>query len=235
MTNKKECADSYSVSGYTRADGVEVSGYTRTCGAAHNSSSSDEKTLSNEEKMKHRADILYPTMENNTNNKTPGNQKPNDDNQRFKYSMKIVFKHEGGFSDDPDDLGGRTNLGITQVTYNDYCKRHSIKTKDVKELTKEEAINIYYNDYWQACGADKISNPVGALILFDTAVLHGVGTAKKFYKESKGDFKEIIQIRKNYYEKRVKELPSQKKYLKGWNNRADNLLNILKKYEEKDK
>ena len=40
MSKNDGCVGSYSVRGYTRGDGTQVSGYTRTCGAAHNSSSS---------------------------------------------------------------------------------------------------------------------------------------------------------------------------------------------------
>ena len=67
MTKDNGCVGSYSVSGYTKADGIEVSGYTRTCGAAHNSSSGSSFTtstqnpqLDDEEKMKQRAELLYP-------------------------------------------------------------------------------------------------------------------------------------------------------------------------------
>ena len=35
MKNEKQCAGTYSVSGYIRNDGTEVSGYMRTCGAKH--------------------------------------------------------------------------------------------------------------------------------------------------------------------------------------------------------
>lgn len=147
--------------------------------------------------------------------------------ENFRKSMEVVFKNEGGFTDDPDDLGGRTNMGITQFAYNDYCKRYKVPVKDVKFLTKEEAIEVYYNDYWKKSGADKVENQIEALILFDTAVLHGVGRAKQFYKESNGNFEKMIQLRKEYYLKRVKQNHTQKNYLKGWNNRADNLLKLL--------
>lgn len=198
-----------------------------------------------EKKMEDRANILYPTMNNKEKETKPDydskveNQIKSETNkydwrneQNFKNSINIVFTNEGGFSDDPNDLGGRTNMGITQRTYNDYCKRHGLKETDVKNITKEEATNVYYNDYWKASGADKIENPVGALILFDTSVLHGVGQAKQFYKQSNGNFEKMLQLRKEYYANRVKEKPSQKKYLNGWNNRTDNLYNILKEYNK---
>ncbi|MBQ3025382.1 MAG: hypothetical protein IJD23_08745 [Spirochaetaceae bacterium] len=78
MTKDNGCVGSYSVSGYTRGDGVQVSSYTRTCGAAHSSSSRSSSSttsspkLDDEEKMKQRAELLYPTMKD----KKISNDKP---------------------------------------------------------------------------------------------------------------------------------------------------------------
>ncbi len=55
MHNKRECAGTYYVKGYTRQDGTQVSGYQRTCGAAHNSY--DESS-----EAQRRAEVLYPSM-----------------------------------------------------------------------------------------------------------------------------------------------------------------------------
>ena len=145
----------------------------------------------------------------------------------FNYAMGIVFKNEGGFSDNKHDRGGRTNLGITQKTYNDYCKRHGIIAKDVKNLTKEEAKEVYYYDYWITSKACNIENPKEALILFDTAVLHGVNKAKQFYRQAEGDVVKILELRKKHYSDIVRLNPSQKIFLNGWNRRVDNLYKIL--------
>ena len=34
-----------------------------------------------------------------------------------------ILKFEGGFVDDPDELGGATNKGVTLKTYKAYCRR----------------------------------------------------------------------------------------------------------------
>ena len=195
-----------------------------------------------------REDILYPTMKskkeegiftggaasskisetiNNNSNKhnilLKGYISYDKSDKNFNDSLVTIFGHEGGYTNDPDDLGGPTNMGITQSTYNSYCKKHNIKTKDVKNITRKEAIQVYYEDYWKSSGADKIEHPIEALIMFDTAVLHGVGRAKQLYKASNGDFNKFLELRQHHYEKRVKENPSQVKYLKGWNNRVKNL------------
>lgn len=41
---KEHCAGTYYVEGYTRKDGTEVEGYYRTCGAAHNSATSENES-----------------------------------------------------------------------------------------------------------------------------------------------------------------------------------------------
>ena len=48
--------------------------------------------------------------------------------------IEKVLKHEGGYVNDPTDLGGETNFGITKRFYPDV---------DIKNLTKEQAVEIY--------------------------------------------------------------------------------------------
>ncbi len=55
--------------------------------------------------------------------------------KRFNSIMKHIYNTEGGFVDDPDDAGGRTNKGVTQRTFNDYNKKHRLPLKDVKDIT----------------------------------------------------------------------------------------------------
>ena len=38
--------------------------------------------------------------------------------KNFEILMKYIFDSEKGFSNHPNDSGGRTNLGVTQKTYN---------------------------------------------------------------------------------------------------------------------
>ena len=66
------------------------------------------------------------------------------------------------------------------------------------------------------------------MILFDTAVLHGPGYAKRIYEESGGDPSEMLKKRRERYKERVKKDSSQMKYFNGWNNRVNKLENMLK-------
>ena len=110
MTKDNGCIGSYSVSGYTRADGTEVSGYTRTCGAAHNSSNSSTSSkfssnpqLDDEEKMKQRAELLYPTMKDNKQ-------------ENSEISSKNAFiLQELGLNNEDYELSGNTISKKNQV------------------------------------------------------------------------------------------------------------------------
>lgn len=52
--------------------------------------------------------------------------------------LSEVVEREGGLVDHPDDPGGLTNYGISQRAH---------PTVDIRNLTKEGAVEIYYRDY----------------------------------------------------------------------------------------
>ncbi len=119
--------------------------------------------------------------------------------------------------------------GVTQSTYNDYCRRHKLPHKDVKNLSKEETIQIYYNDYWLKSGLDKENDPIKSLIIFDTAVLHGVGRTKEFLNKSNGNLNKFLELRREYNKNTIEKHLDQKEFEKGWYNRIDRLEKILKR------
>lgn len=151
-------------------------------------------------------------------------------NKNFLKALNFLFPSEGGYTNNKLDLGGPTNMGVTQYTYNNYRQKRNLVTKDVKNITREEAIDIYYNEYWVPSGANNISNPRMGIILFDTAVLHGPYQARSFYKQSDGNIDKYLDIRRNFYKKRVLDNPSQKIFYDGWQNRVDNLQKFVKQY-----
>jgi lysozyme family protein len=81
---------------------------------------------------------------------------------------------EGGYANNPKDPGGETNMGIAK-------KYHP--NEDIKHLTRERAIQIYKQEYWDPIGGDDLPAPVD-LVLFDSAVNEGPGTAKKHLAEA---------------------------------------------------
>jgi lysozyme family protein len=81
-----------------------------------------------------------------------------------------LLKHEGGYSNNPDDPGGETNFGITIKTARD--NGYSLP---MKAMTQDQALAIYRSQYWEKPGFDKVFeiSPGIAGELFDTGVNMG--------------------------------------------------------------
>ncbi len=95
---------------------------------------------------------------------------------RFSEVLSIVLGFEGGYSNNPDDRGGRTNLGVTEVTLNKAYRNGLIKHNDIDRISIAEAERIYRAMYWDPVKGGLLPEPLD-LILFDCAVNHGVGGA----------------------------------------------------------
>ncbi len=147
--------------------------------------------------------------------------------ENFKKALNFLYPSEGGYSNNKNDKGGPTNMGVTQRTYNYYCIKNNLPTKNIKNITRDEATKVYYDEYWRASGADKISDPKMAVAVFDTAVLHGPGTAKSYYQKSGGDINKFLDLRNQSYDKIVAKDPTQNQFYAGWKNRVSNLKNYL--------
>lgn len=101
----------------------------------------------------------------------------------FEKALSFVFGNEGGYSNDPDDRGGATNLGITQSTLDRARKQMPDLPESVRDLTRELAAEIYRVLYWEASKADMMPYPLSTLH-FDAAVNHGVGGAAKLLQRT---------------------------------------------------
>ncbi len=149
------------------------------------------------------------------------------DKDLFKKALKFVLEREGGYVNDPNDKGGATNKGITQITYNNYLRSKNRNLKDVRHITDAEVEDIYYSRYWLGAGCDKMS-PKFAVLSFDTAVNMGVGRVKPFLQEAQYmDVDVFILARIRKYNEFAKT-PSQRGFLHGWLNRVFALMDFLK-------
>ena len=92
--------------------------------------------------------------------------------QAFSRGMEFVMKWEGGFVDDPDDPGGRTNKGVTQKTYDRWRKAKGLLSEDVLHITEQEVDAIYLDDYWKKVVQKWYPDNL-AIALFDSAVNMG--------------------------------------------------------------
>ncbi len=91
--------------------------------------------------------------------------------------VPFILRWEGGFVNDPDDLGGATNKGVTIATYEAYCKKKGYPKPTVerlKNLTQEEWTEILKTMYWDRWKADEIKSQSVANILVDWVWASGV-------------------------------------------------------------
>ena len=91
----------------------------------------------------------------------------------------FIQRWEGGFVDDPDDLGGATNMGVTIATYKVYRKRKGLSeptVDDLKQLSNNEWIDNLKSLYWDKWKADQIKSQSVANILVDWVWASGIQT-----------------------------------------------------------
>lgn len=144
----------------------------------------------------------------------------------FERALQFVLKWEGGYSNNPNDLGGATNKGITQNTYNAYLKAHGKPAKDVKNISNNEVKEIYYNNYWKAAKCPSMTDKF-AILCFDTAVNMGVSRVNEFLKACEYKYPDkflLARIRK-YNE--FAKVASQRGFLHGWLNRVFDLESLI--------
>ena len=152
-----------------------------------------------------------------------------DKDELFEKMLQFVLEREGGYSNNPADLGGETNKGITHGTYNSYRRSKGLEPQSVKNISDDEIRDIYYNNYYKASGADQLDNPQLGLYTFDRAVNMGVGTAKDLLKQSGEDLGTFEKLRRDKYQSYADANNSQKQFLKGWNNRVDHMKTYAQK------
>lgn len=126
---------------------------------------------------------------------------------------------EGGatYTEDPADPGGGTRFGISKMANPDV---------DVKNLTLEEAVQIYKVRYWNPLHLDQYQLKQFRWKVFDIAVNQGVATASAFMQnlEAKKDTMDAVyelgQMQMRRYAKLVAQHPEFYKFIVGWTNRA---------------
>ena len=132
----------------------------------------------------------------------------------FDKAFAFVIKWEGDkFECDPDDPGGATKYGI--------CKR-SYPKLDIKNLTLDQAKEIYRKDYWERSRANNLNFPMDILV-FDTAVNCGVGRATKWIATSPTITDYLAQRTRHYIDLAINRA-GLRKFLKGWLNRVADLV-----------
>jgi lysozyme family protein len=150
-------------------------------------------------------------------------------------ALDWIIRMEGGYVNDPKDPGGETKYGISKKNFPDL---------DIKNLTEEDAREIYAKDYW---------NPdvdgVAGFLVFDTAVNSGHKIAIKLLQRSIGAdddgilgpktkakineindkslVKNYLMYRARFYRDLVWQKPALEKFLNGWFRRLFMLQQFL--------
>lgn len=152
-----------------------------------------------------------------------------------------IIQIEGGYSNDPHDAGGETKYGISKRSY---------PNLDIKNLTVEQATEIYIRDFWNKNRIGEIADQTTANIVFRFIVHAGASRAVRLLQDSLNTFVPIVtairvdgalgamtlqaigsirpsrlqdSLRVNicrYYLELVLNKPTQEKYFKGWIKRA---------------
>ena len=151
----------------------------------------------------------------------------------FDEIIEKVLEHEGGYVNDPKDLGGETKYGITKRFYPDV---------DIKNLTIEQATEIYKKDYWDKNKVESLPQNLWH-IYFDMCVNMGKRTAVKVLQRAavnKGrdievdgglgpmtigaldgvELDRVRAFRVKYYVDLITARPEQEKFYLGWFRRA---------------
>lgn len=140
---------------------------------------------------------------------------------------------EGGYVNDPADAGGETKFGISKRQY---------PSLDIKNLTKDQAVEIYARDYFNRMNLASIPSAAVRKKLFDIGVNMGTGTAIRLLQQVVGVKEDgalgddtiralgqmeaaavVIALQRKQvlrYADICIKTPSNLVFLKGWVNRA---------------
>lgn len=103
---------------------------------------------------------------------------------KFTFCRNFTKRHEGGYVDNPHDAGGATMRGITLQTLANF-RGVPVTKDDVRNLTDEEAGEIYKKSYYDPAMCSFLPNQI-ACVVFDAAINSGVHRSILFLQAALG-------------------------------------------------
>lgn len=115
----------------------------------------------------------------------------------YKEAYKKIMKYEGGYSNDPADIGGETFKGVARVYHPDWCGWKIIDSLKISsngdmELFKklletntklnDMVIDFYKPQFWDRFRGDDITSQAICDELYDIAINLGYKRANKFFQ-----------------------------------------------------
>lgn len=160
-----------------------------------------------------------------------------------------ILKWEGGFVNDPADLGGATNMGVTIGTWKscgyDKDGDGDIDVDDLHLLTREDVVKrVLKPHYWDRWKADLITSQSVANILVDWVwasgahgikipqrllgvTVDGIVGPKTLAAVNAGNPRELFDMIKiarfDFIEDICRSRPANNKFKRGWMNRINDL------------
>jgi len=103
----------------------------------------------------------------------------------FQKAFAKTIIAEGDYSDNQNDLGGKTKFGITEAV-----ARENGYMGEMQKLTLDIAQRIYYVKYWEKMQLNDVCRMSEdlAIELFDTGVNMGIATAIMFLQQALNAF-----------------------------------------------
>lgn len=159
--------------------------------------------------------------------------------------VPFILRWEGGFVNDPADLGGATNKGVTMATFTAYRKKRGqpVPTiQDLKNISDADWHEIFKSLYWDRWKADEIKSQAVANILVDWVWASGVHGIKRPQRilgvtvdglvghntlsylnaaDPKRLFEAIKADRIKFIDEICKARPANERFRKGWMNRIN--------------
>lgn len=152
----------------------------------------------------------------------------------YREALDFTLSMEGGYVNDPDDPGGATNFGVTQVSYTHWLYKQGLPARDVMGITREEVDSIYRN-YWTSARCDDLPYPLN-VAHFDASINHGPRNAIRILQEGVGadvdgvvgpqtltmashayaKVERVLLARLRFYYDICRRRPASRKFLLGW-------------------